>query len=230
MLEGVKDLNGENIPEENIYKTLGGRGLTKHNTESKHFRGKDKESRHKFCGFGTLPAKQNDRTLSEETGFQLWVSLWREEILKNQWETPAHVSTTPSCTDFFHYFFLCMASLLGMSPPGQGPPCGVRFALSRTWPVAGTSQTFMNERMRVAGRKGRGRELPPPEAGKNESRGDGPPTWQWKSTSVLMGSSFKDDVAVRIGKEIPHPLPKYHYLDFMPRKLAEMHASKNSVR
>lgn len=161
MLEGVKDLNGENIPEENIYKILGGRGLTKHNTESKHFRGKDKEGRHKFCGYGTLPTKQNDRTLSEETGFQLWVSLWREEILKNQWEISAHVSTTPSWTDFFHYFFLCMASLLGMSLPGQGPPCGVRFALGSAWPVASTSQTFMNEWMRVADRKGRGREFSP---------------------------------------------------------------------
>lgn len=71
MLEGVKDLNGENIPEENIYKILGGRGLTKHNTESKHFRGKDKEGRQKFCAYGTLPTKQNHRTHSEETSFQL---------------------------------------------------------------------------------------------------------------------------------------------------------------
>lgn len=142
-----------------------------------------------------------------------------------------HVSTTWSCTGSFHYFLQCLAPLCaGHVPTRAGPPTWCSFAQSSAWPVAGTTQTFMNEPMSVADRKGRGREFFP-KTGKNErmlgvwaSHADSGNARQNLIRVFIQGQCCRC-----IGKETPHLLPKYHCLGFMPRKLPEMHASKNSV-
>lgn len=134
----------------NVCKIVGWRGLSEHNTESRHFKGKGKEGgpRQPQVLWVTTPSAKGkdgrptrkDR-LSTMSAFGS-IKRCRKISKKDPGTFLLHGDGVPEAAEFSFVtsFSAARCSLLGVSPPGQGHPWAVRPAFPRQnhmWPVAG---------------------------------------------------------------------------------------------